>query len=128
MILLIDTSTPICQVWLVDGDRRYDYQWEANRSLARDLLAYLRDRLAEHNLTYADLKGIGVFLGPGSFTGLRIGMTVMNTLADSLNIPIVGSADHDWREEALTRLASGENDKLVLPEYGRAANITAPKK
>ena len=46
--------------------------------------------LYENKLSVNDLGGIAVSLGPGSFTGLRIGMSFAKTLAYSLNIPIVG--------------------------------------
>ena len=73
-------------------------------------------------------RGIGVMKGPGSFTGLRIGLTVTNTLADSLSAPIVGATGEDWRETALEKLRAGENEKIVMPEYGAVAHITAPRK
>jgi tRNA threonylcarbamoyladenosine biosynthesis protein TsaB len=113
---------------LIDGEHQYDYTWEANRTLARDMLAYLRDSLAEHGATFDDISGIGVFRGPGSFTGLRIGLTVLNTIATDQNVPIVGSTDDDWRAVCETRLQHGENDQIVLPEYGGDAHVTAPRK
>lgn len=130
MILLIDTSSPLCRVWIYVNDTEYAYQWQADRTLARDLLGYLRDRLAEHQATFFDITGIGILRGPGSFTGLRIGMTVMNTLADSLNVPIVGAVgdEREWRNVAIARLQNGESDQVVLPEYGRDARITTPRK
>lgn len=127
MILLLDTSTPVCKMWL-HLEKVHTYEWQADRTLARDLLGYLRDRLAEHGAQFSDISGIGVFRGPGSFTGLRIGMTVLNTLADSLVVPIVAEAGENWREVAVRRLDSGESDHIVLPEYGGEANITKPKK
>ncbi len=127
MIVLLDTSTGLCRLTLVD-DARHDYEWQADRTLARDVLAYLRDRLAEHDATFADITGVGVMQGPGSFTGLRIGLTVMNTIASDRQIPIVGVVGENWRDEALQRLESGENDQLVMPEYGGEANITKPRK
>ena len=129
MIVLLDTSTPMCRLTLVDGEQQYDHEWQADRGLARSLHAYLRDCLAEHGWTFSDITGIGAMKGPGSFTGLRIGLTVLNTLADTLRVPIVGATlSETWRQEALGRLAADENDTLVLPFYGREANITKPRK
>lgn len=113
---------------LVRDDTTYEYTWEAGRSLARDMLAYVRDVLAKHDATFENITGIGVFRGPGSYTGLRIGMTVLNTLASSLSIPIVGATGEAWEDICRARLAAGEDDQLVLPEYGGEANITKPRK
>jgi len=128
MIILLDTSTPICKLTLVDGDFKETSEWEAGRTLAHGLLKYLADKLAEHDWTWEDITGLGVFRGPGSFTGLRIGMTVMNTLADGLSVPIVGGLGDNWQADALSALASGHDEKIVLPEYGGEAHITTPRK
>ena len=128
MILLLDTSTPECRLSLIEGDWRYDDTWEANRELAKGLLSYLQSQLEAQQKTWKDLTGLGVFKGPGSFTGLRIGITVLNTISYSEGIPIVGETGEDWREKALQRLANDESDKVVLPEYGGEANITQPRK
>lgn len=128
MILLLDTSTPECRLSLIEGDWRYDDTWEANRQLAKGLLSYLQSQLEAQHKTWKDLTGLGVFKGPGSFTGLRIGITVLNTISYSESIPIVGETGEDWREKALQRLANDESDKVVLPEYGGEANITQPRK
>lgn len=128
MILILDTSNPTCKLIFVDGENRYEKEWEAGRELAKGLLGFLETELRDKDKTWQDLTGLGVFQGPGSFTGLRIGMTVLNTLADSLAIPIVGSIEDDWQEDVLARLQAGEDNKLVLPHYGNAANITKPRK
>ena len=124
MIILLDTSTSTCFLTIVNGENRQDFEWEAGRTLARNLLKFLEEKIGDLH----PISGIGVMKGPGSFTGLRIGLTVVNTLADSLNIPIVGATGDDWRDLALGKLRSGENEKIVMPEYGAAANITAPRK
>lgn len=128
MIILLDTSTGLCRLRIVSKEQASDYEWQADRTLARDLLGYLRDRLAEYDASFHDITGLAVYRGPGSFTGLRIGMTVMNTLADDLAIPIVGETGENWQDTALARLAAGENDQIVLPEYGSDARITKPRK
>jgi tRNA threonylcarbamoyladenosine biosynthesis protein TsaB len=128
MILLIDTSTSVCQLTFIDGEVVKKYDWQADRSLAKLLLGYLNDKLSGNGFTWADISSIGVFEGPGSFTGLRIGITVMNTIADAQNIPIVGGRGDDWQDIALAKLKSGQNEKIVLPFYGSEAHITAPRK
>lgn len=128
MIVLLDTSTPICKVTFIDVEEHRDYQWQSDRMLARGLLGYLDKLLKENGKTWSDISAIGVFEGPGSFTGIRIGLTTMNTIADSQGIPIVSARGKDWQDEVLAKLNSGKNEKIVLPFYGSDANITTPRK
>lgn len=128
MILLLDTATPTCRLSLIDGDQRVDDEWLADRTLAHGLLRYLSGQLQSQGKTWSDLTAIGVFQGPGSFTGLRIGMTVLNTIADSLSIPIVAGMDDAWQDQILAKLKAGQNDRMVLPVYGREARITQSRK
>ena len=128
MILLLDTSTPTCKLTLVDGDWQYDDEWEAGRTLAKGLLGYLQEQLTKNGKTFVDISGIGTFKGPGSFTGLRIGLTVLNTIADAQQIPIIGSTNENWQEAVLRELEAGKNEKIVLPFYGGEAHITKPRK
>lgn len=128
MIILLDTSTPVCKLTFVDADTHDATEWQADRELARGLLKYIDDQLTARGYAWSDITGIGVFKGPGSFTGLRIGMTVMNTIADSESIPIVGALGDDWQSQAVAALRGGHDEKLVLPFYGRDAHITKPRK
>lgn len=129
MKLLLHTATPTCTLLLVDDEQRIiDASWEAGRELAHGLLSHIHAALAQEGKDFTDLSGIGVYQGPGSFTGLRIALAVVNTIAHEQAIPIVGVTGDDWREQALKRLSSRETDRLVLPLYDRPANITAPRK
>ena len=110
MKLYLDTSSPETVLRLDDRE----YRWESGRSLARDLLRYIHDRLNENGKDWRDITEIHFFAGPGSFTGLRIGATVVNTLAEQLGIPLYNQR--------------GEKLALIMPEYGRPANITPPRK
>lgn len=133
MKLFLDTSTSECRLWL---DDRY-FERELGREMAREILAFIEECLSSVGASYQSLDGIGVFAGPGSFTGLRIGTTVANTLADGLQIPIVltrnpqdiGSKDSDvWIDIARKKLERGDNIKIAMPFYGREARITKPRK
>ncbi len=127
MKLALRTDSSDAELYLLnlDGTVKQQKLWPAGRTLARDLPGEI-DQLIDSN--YNDITGIIVFKGPGSFTGLRIGITVANALAYAKAIPIVGTNGEDWLKSGLTKLASGADDKIVLPEYGAPANITAPKK
>lgn len=128
MILLWNSADMQVELTWVDGDTREIVHWQADRNLARDMLAFLRQQLEVRSLTMNDIEGIGIFRGPGSFTGLRIGMTALNTWAHAEKIPIVGAVGGDWQQVCLERLRSGEDDQLVLPEYGAPARVTKPRK
>ena len=136
MILFLDTSTEVCRVWL--GEKYFER--ELGREMARSTLVFLEEILQQEGATWQDLDGLAVFAGPGSFTGLRIGVTILNTLADALKIPIISATNsdfstkneensvEDWRKIACEKLTNGENNKIALPFYGREARITKPRK
>ena len=129
MILLLDTSTANCHLALYDGNTLLlEDTWHADRELAEKLLGYVQDKTAQAGKVLEDISAIGVMKGPGSFTGLRISASVCNTLAADRNIPIVGVIGDEWQSHALERLRSGEDDQIVLPDYGRPARITKPRK
>jgi tRNA threonylcarbamoyladenosine biosynthesis protein TsaB len=131
VVLTLRTDKPEAEVGVYDAEgKQLGYHvWLAHRELSLTLHGVIRDELTKHDATLNDLSGVVVFQGPGSFTGLRIGITVANALSHELQIPIVGSADEEkWLERGLERLSQGENDQLVMPEYGAEANISIQKK
>ena len=130
MILGINTSTPVCELRIVgdDGGVILSDSWEAGRELSTGLLAYIEQSLQKAGASWGDLTGLIVYRGPGSFTGLRIGVTVMNTIARAQHIPIVGTSADDWAEDGFARLSHSEDDELLMPFYGAAPNITQPRK
>lgn len=126
--LLIDTSTPTCRMTIINDAKSVECMWESGRTLAKNILGYIDEALSHEGCTYDDLDGIGVFRGPGSFTGLRIGLTVANTIASAWSLPIVGEIGDNWQQQVVDRLSGDENDTIVLPEYGSDARITKPRK
>lgn len=113
MILALKTDQEIAEIYLLSDDFLTsgtivrEKIWPAGRNLARDILAEI-DRLVEND--FAQISGMIVFRGPGSFTGLRIGITVANTIVDSEKIPIVGVAANDFiPEESRENLQNNAN-------------------
>lgn len=127
-ILTIRTDKPGAEVGLYNDDQRVAYHtWQAHRELAETLNKKIIAVLMEGNVRLHELQGIAVYKGPGSFTGLRIGLTVANALAYSLELPSVARTGQDWLEVAIKDLLDGENERIVVPEYGAEPHITEPK-
>ena len=129
MWLGIETSSLVSSVALMDEHNLIgELTIQAGLTHSEQLVPHIDMLLRASQVERNELKGIVVSIGPGSFTGLRIGCAVANTLADGLGMPIVGSSGDHWREDCLERLKRGENDMVILPEYGSEAHITAPRK
>ena len=129
IVLTICTDKPEAEIGLFDNDSQLAYvRWHAHRQLAETLHTAIEDMLTSQAMSWKDLQGIVAFEGPGSFTGLRIGLAVANALAYDLSIPIVATKDEHWITKGVARLQAGEQDEIALPFYGRDANITIPKK
>ncbi|MEP7379659.1 MAG: tRNA (adenosine(37)-N6)-threonylcarbamoyltransferase complex dimerization subunit type 1 TsaB [Chloroflexota bacterium] len=92
MILVLDTATrrPIVALAADDGSVLAQRTWESRHRHGEELLARLDEALAEAGGRKQELSGVVVGTGPGSFTGLRIGLATAKTIAYALSIPIVG--------------------------------------
>ena len=110
MKLYLDTSDMTAKLRLDNKE----YSWEGGREMAEGLHKFIFDKLQENNADWKDISEITFFSGPGSFTGLRIGAAIVNTLAHELQVPLF---DH-----------KGTRHDVIIPEYGRPANISAPRK
>lgn len=129
MILAIKTDNPVTEITVYDDEleKKSSKIWESGRELEMQILDVIDEVLTRSRAGFKDLKTIIIYQGPGSFTGLRIGFAVANTLAASLDIPIFKTdtwlpkfSDFDLRQSSFAG--------IVLPEYGKEANITKPKK
>ncbi len=91
MLLALDTATRRASVALHDGTHlRSECTWEAAKRHTVTLLPTIVQLLAASDLTAADLTAIGVCIGPGSYTGVRIGVAVAKGLAAARKLSLVG--------------------------------------
>ena len=89
-LLAIDTAQDACSVGVVDGARHVLKSQTIGRGHAERLMDMVRAAMDEAGLTYSDLDRIAVTVGPGSFTGLRVGIAAARGLALVTGAPAVG--------------------------------------
>ncbi len=91
MLVAIDTSTQWIGIALYDGVQVLaEHNWRSQNYHTIELVPAIADMLKKCQVKPSQLSGVGVALGPGSFTGLRIGLSVAKGLALGQGIPVVG--------------------------------------
>lgn len=90
MLLAIDTSTKQIGLCLYDGDEVFFLAyWQAGRYHTTALSAAIDDAFNKTKHSKEELQGIVVAMGPGSFTGLRIGLAVAKGICLAMNLPLI---------------------------------------
>jgi tRNA threonylcarbamoyladenosine biosynthesis protein TsaB len=96
MLLALDTSTSAASLALLRGAAVVaDETWDVGRRHSQELVAHLDALLARAGAGVADLTAVAVALGPGSFNGVRVGVTAAKTLALALGVPLYGTCTLD---------------------------------
>lgn len=91
IILCIDTSSnQEIALGLVVAGKKDEIREAIGKQKSQIILSRIQTLFEKHQCSYTKLTGITVVLGPGSFTGLRVGVTIANTLGTILQIPING--------------------------------------
>ncbi len=92
-ILGFDTAAPTNTIGLVDDDRLLaDYAWEARDNSLQRIVLNIDQVLKRGGVPLQDIDGLAVGIGPGSWTGAKVGVTVAKTLAYVTGKPICGVA------------------------------------
>lgn len=129
LILSIRTDKPEAEIGLFNDEKRLAYTtWQAHRQLAETIHQQIAKLLQSIGKDWKDIEGVVCFKGPGSFTGLRIGLTIGNAVAYSISIPVVSEGSEYWIEQGIQRLQNKENEVVTIPEYGSPVHITLPRK
>ncbi|AYY14692.1 tRNA (adenosine(37)-N6)-threonylcarbamoyltransferase complex dimerization subunit type 1 TsaB [Actinobacteria bacterium YIM 96077] len=121
LLLALDTSTPAVTVALHDGERAVAHSTHADARRHTELLApAISDVLAEAGVDRREITGVAVGIGPGPFTGLRVGVTAARTLGTALDVPVVGVCSLDIiAREVTMREAPHGSPFLVVTDARR---------
>lgn len=126
--LLIDTSTNFANIGLADEKKIIvSYSWDSRKNLSETLLVEIEKLFKKIKFEPEELSGIIIYLGPGSYTGLRVGVTTANTFAYSLKIPIVGIKGKSFGKEKfeLAEMKPQDLQKLFTSGLGEIQNKKA---
>ena len=117
MILAIDTATDWIGLALHDGATVLaEFGWRSRRTQTVELAPALAQLWSRTGVAPGDLSAIAVAIGPGSYTGLRVGLALAKGLALAHSLPLVGVPTLDIVAAAVCRL---ESDLVAIAQAGR---------
>ena len=94
-IILIETSTSLCSTALLEDDKIIAYKENEGREHSSLTAVFIKEMLDEHGIRVKDCDAVCVSMGPGSYTGLRVGVSTAKGLCFGAGIPLlaIGSLD-----------------------------------
>lgn len=121
LILTLDTSTVVEAAVVADGAILAAGRVEDARAHAEELAPLVQRVLAQSGRSLADLTAVVVGVGPGPFTGLRVGVATGATLAEVLGIPVTGACSLD--AVAAAWAASGAPQEFIVVTDARRKEV-----
>ena len=108
--LIINTANEELEIVLSIGDNVFSKSDKSRSHHNETMLPLLDELLKSHNLKIRDIDELGVVVGPGSFTGIRVGIATIKAFRDSLGIYAKGINNMDY----LFHLAKSQDDKIDI--------------
>jgi tRNA threonylcarbamoyladenosine biosynthesis protein TsaB len=131
LILSVDTSMPILSVALYDDRVIGAIAMEGKESRNQKLLPAIDWLLTESGIDRRDLKVLAVTRGPGSFTGVRVGLATVQGLAFALNVPVVGMSTHeaaaeDWADQSVVLHSDAGRGEFYVSAFRADEQVLEP--
>lgn len=117
LILNIETATDVCSVSLArDGELLNLRETKEAKSHASVLTVFIEEMLREASCSVNQLDAVAVSMGPGSYTGLRIGVSVAKGISYGASIPLIAvSTLQSLAQHALSRISNPRTDFRLVP-------------
>ena len=127
LLLAIDTATRFAGLALYDGELiRSEAYWRSQNNHSVELMPALVRMLEQQKASAENLAAVGVTIGPGSFTGLRIGLSVAKGLAHVQDIPVIGvptldilAAEHAEQRRPIWAVIQAGRGRVCAARYER---------
>ena len=120
-VLTIDTSSAKCSVSLKLGGKLTERTSESQRQSAQRVLPMIQELLSEAGIRVSDIELIAVVAGPGSFTGVRIGIAVAQGLSLTAELPVVALSS--LALQAMLTLSDKQCPKVLVCEEAREGEV-----
>jgi tRNA threonylcarbamoyl adenosine modification protein YeaZ len=146
LVLALDTATPTLVAGVGRWSAEHGTEVLAERAVpsgnrhAELLTPAISDALADAGMRMGDLEAVVTGLGPGPFTGLRVGVVTAAALADALGLPVVGVCSLDAigsgartvvtdarRKETYWATYAADGTRLIGPSVDKPADVTLPE-
>lgn len=130
MYLFVNTSNDETHIGILSdaGTFADEVRWNGGQNQSEELLTYVDELLLRHKLSPKKLTGIIVVIGPGSYTGLRVGVASANALALAFNLGVLGiTTDQIGNLIKIVKEFSSKARKIASPHYINPPHITKPK-
>lgn len=113
-ILSMDTSSDVCSVALLEDDRIIDeIHNQSEKEHSQSLMPMIKELLEKNRITLDDIDLVASGIGPGSFTGIRIGIATTKAFSDAKNIPVVGVNSLEAQAYMVLLKEEKENSKIL---------------
>ena len=133
LLLALDTSASLVSVALLMGKRNVRFcEQEMERGQGEALIPMIQELFESARLNIKDLTGVAVAVGPGSFTGVRIGIATARAIAMALDIPVYGVTNFEAYSYSILKpitvvLDSKRDDYFVQKFDGNGTAVDVPK-
>lgn len=141
-VLAVNTANALLSLSLMDGDKElHAYETAETRDQGNLLLTHIMEAMEQAGLDYEKLDLLAVVTGPGSFTGIRIGLAAMRAMALAAGVPVIGVSSFElfavpqktniiclesWRDELYFQV-NGQGGETLIPPVSLTPEDFVPK-